>query len=167
MGGTPYVGMVLPVGFQFAPAGWLPCNGSLQPISQYEALYQLLGTTYGGDGQSTFGLPDLRGRTPLHFGGSYLQGLIGGVESVTLTTNQMPTHNHPVNVNSNSQSSGSANNTYVAAGPLAFLKNPTPNTTLAAASIQPTGNSQPHNNLQPYLTLNWIIAWAGIFPSQS
>jgi microcystin-dependent protein len=167
MGGNPYVGMVLPVGFTFAPNGWLSCDGSLQPISQYETLFALIGTTYGGDGQSTFGLPDLRGRTPLHFGGNYVQGQLGGLENVTLTINQMPIHNHQVNVNSNNQSSASANNAYVAAGPLAFLKNPNQNVTLAAASIQPQGGSTPHANLQPYLTLNWIIAWAGIFPSQT
>ncbi len=170
-GGDPFVGMLLAVGFNFAPPGWLLCNGSLYAISQYNVLFTLLGTTFGGDGINNFGVPDLRGRTPIHFGtdpsgNQYPMGQLGGAEQVTLNANQMPTHNHTVMANSNTQNTSSPNNNYLAAGQPAYKQNVTPSNTFAANSISNTGGSLPHNNLQPFLTINWLIAFSGVFPSQ-
>lgn len=166
-GSSPYVGMLLATGFSFAPLNWVPCDGRLLSIAQYDALFSLIGTTYGGNGQTTFGVPDLRGRTPLHTGSGYVLGQVGGVETVTLTTGTIPVHNHVVSVTSSSQTAAKPNNNYLAAGPQAYATGVNPNTTLASSSIAPAGGTQPHSNLQPYLTLNWIISLFGVYPSQS
>jgi microcystin-dependent protein len=169
MGGNPFIGMLLAAGFNFAPGGpipWALCAGQLLAIAQYNALYSLLGTTFGGDGVNTFGLPDLRGRTPIHFGNGYVMGEAGGSENVTLTTQTMPQHGHSVYACGNSQNNPSANNNYLAQGPQAYTSQFPTNSLLASSSITFDGGSQQHPNLQPYLTLNWIIALEGIYPSQ-
>lgn len=174
MGGNPFIGMLLAAGFNFAPQNtgpWALCAGQLLSVSEYNALYTLLGTTFGGDGVNTFGLPDLRGRTPIHFGtspaGTYVMGEMGGAENVTLTTNTMAQHGHSVYATANTQNSTSPNNTFLAQGFQCYTNQFPPNANLAAASITFDGGSQQHPNLQPFQTLNWIIALAGIYPSQN
>lgn len=166
-----YVGQLLLVPYNFAPEGWALCNGQLLPISQYDVLFQLIGTTYGGDGINTFALPDLRGRNPVGMGqgpgrSNYVLGQTAGVETVTLTVAQMPTHSHVSGCSANTQSSTLPNAAVLAAGPSAYTAT-APNAQLAPSSISSTGGSIPHNNLQPYLTMNWIISLFGIYPSQS
>jgi microcystin-dependent protein len=177
----PYVGQIMIIGCNFAPAGWMLCQGQLLPISEYETLFQLIGTTYGGDGQSTFGLPDLRGRVPLHMGtgnglSTYAIGQASGVESVTLNTQQIPNHNHgALAANSDGNANVPANNTVLANEGGAdkdkvftyapWDNDPANMTTLLPASVQPTGGNQPHENRQPLLVLNFIISLFGVFPS--
>ncbi len=169
---STYVGELRLVGFSFAPQGWQNCDGSILPIAQNDTLFTLIGTTYGGDGQSTFALPDLRGRAPIHMGpgpglSPQVIGSKGGVESVTITMNQYPAHTHSLLASSNA---GSSNN---ATG--AVLGNGQPIYSSAAPSVllnavvegNSGGGNQPHDNLQPFLTLNWIISLFGIFPSQT
>jgi microcystin-dependent protein len=159
-----------------APQGWFLCNGALQPISQYEVLYSLIGTAYGGDGQSTFGLPDLRGRVPVHQGqgtglSPYTLGQIGGTESITLTTDNMGPHSHvPVASGIAGTSADPTNNVTAAiTGDTFYDPNPLPSDAAAfpASCMGLTGGSQPHNNCAPTLTLQYCIAWAGIFPSRN
>ena len=165
---NPYVGQLLCVGFNFAPQGWALCNGALLPIAENEALFNLIGTTYGGDGQTTFGLPDLRGRIPLHMGGNYVTGVLGGVESVTVTTAQMPLHTHAWMTSAGAGTLNDPSNAVPASGQLLYKSNPTPNSNLSpAASTSSGGGGQPHDNMQPFLVLNWIISLYGIYPSQS
>jgi len=162
----PYVGEIRIFAGNFAPAGWMFCEGQLLPISENETLFQLIGTTYGGDGQSTFGLPDLHGRLPLHQGNGFILAETGGAEEITLTAQQVPAHAHallastgPGNLNSpagNLPGESAAVKIYVAEQPTASLST-------AAATV--TGGSQAHTNFQPYLCLNFIISLFGIFPS--
>jgi microcystin-dependent protein len=163
----PYVGEIRMFAGNFAPLGWLFCQGQLLAISQNETLFQLIGTTYGGDGESTFGLPDLRGRLPLHFNNSsYLLGQTGGVEEVTLTVQQIPVHNHPagcINTDGNSVSPiGGLPAVNTTALPYGAVP---PQIGMNATSIVPTGGSQPHTNFQPYLCVDFIISLFGIYPS--
>ena len=163
---TPFLGEIKIVSFNFAPKGWAFCNGQLLPINQNQALFSLLGTTYGGDGRTTFGLPDLRGRVPFHVGNGFTQGQRGGEEAHTLNLSELPAHTHfPMG------SSNSANAVSPASNVWASLSNggfsATPNTTLNPASITNTGGSQAHNNMSPYLALNFCIALQGIFPSRN
>ena len=168
-----YVGQLLCVGFNFAPVGWALCDGSLLSISQNEVLFNLIGTTYGGDGQSTFGLPDLRGRTPvgtgpLAGGSTYVIGQKGGAENVTLSLQQYPSHIHPLAATSNNGNSNNPGGNLLAAGQAIYSSNtPEPVFALnkAAVTLSP-GSGQPHSNLQPFLTCNWIISLYGIYPSQ-
>lgn len=163
----PYVGEIRMFAGNFAPAGWMFCEGQLLPISENETLFQLIGTTYGGDGQSTFALPDLRGRLPIHQGSGFILAETGGVEEVTLTTAQMPSHNHPLLATSDSASASGPGGNVLAvtnASKRVYSANLTP-VTMAAQSGGPTGGSQPHNNLQPYLCVDFIISLFGIFPS--
>ncbi|MDX6585414.1 MAG: hypothetical protein QOI10_4598 [Solirubrobacterales bacterium] len=152
----------------FAPAGWMFCEGQLLPISENETLFQLIGTTYGGDGQSTFGLPDLRGRLPLHMGNGFIQAETGGAETITLTTAQMAIHNHALlgaAVQGNqtpAQGALPANSVTITP----YLNNP-PDTAFNPQAISPAGGSQPHENFQPYLCVDFIISLFGIFPSQT
>ena len=168
----PYVGEIRLFAGTFNPAGWAMCNGQLLPISENETLFQLIGTTYGGDGQSTFALPNLQSRIPLHIGTgagvTYILGETGGVETVTLTTQQIPIHTHPLLV---SQDPGTGTNP---AGAVAGALSPVsiykanlaaPNIPMNAQSITPIGGSQPHENMQPFLCINYIISLFGIFPS--
>ncbi len=164
----PYVGEIRIFGGNFAPAGWMFCEGQILPISEYETLFNLIGTTYGGDGQETFALPDMRGRVPIHQGGGFTLAETGGVETVTLTANQIPAHNHAVSASSDSGNSSSSGS-YLAAGQekLVFGIETTPAILSAAQTIGTTGGSQPHDNFMPYLCLDYIISLFGIFPSQT
>lgn len=165
--GNPYVGEVRLVGFNFAPYGWQLCAGQLLPISQNEALFNLIGTTYGGDGINTFGLPDLRSRIPIHQGPGYVMGQAGGAENVTIAASTYPTHTHTLqestsNANAVANPSGNA-----VGGSLQLYSNQATTAAMSNSmvSVAPGGN-QPHNNIQPYQTLNWIISLFGVFPTQ-
>ena len=162
----PYVGELRIFAGNFAPSGWMFCEGQLLPISENETLFQLIGTTYGGDGQSTFALPDLRGRLPLHQGNNYILAETGGAEEVTLTVNQIPSHTHPLTGSSGNGSQANPNNNVLASSTLVKLySGEAADTAMAATAITPVGGSQPHTNFQPYLCLNYIISLFGIFPS--
>ena len=164
----PYVGEIRIFAGNFAPAGWMFCEGQLLPISENETLFQLIGTTYGGDGQSTFALPDLRGRIPIHQGNGFILAENGGVESVTLTVSQIPAHTHPLLGSANNATTTSPTNNVPATMPevttFAYGTDAPP-TTLSPQSQAPDGGSQPHDNFQPYLCVNYIISLFGIFPS--
>lgn len=162
----PYVGEIRMFAGNFAPAGWMFCEGQLLPISENETLFQLIGTTYGGDGESTFGLPDLRGRIPIHQGNGFILAETGGAEEITLTVNQIPAHAHPLLC-----SSATATGTLPVPGQVmaaalqdAYVEDLTP-VSLNPAAIGLVGGSQPHTNFQPYLCVNFIISLFGIFPS--
>ncbi|SEC28546.1 Microcystin-dependent protein [Rhizobiales bacterium GAS188] len=169
---APYVGEIRMFGGNFSPAGWMFCDGAQVPISNFETLFQLIGTTYGGDGQTTFNLPDLRGRVPVHMGNlsgtSFLIGELAGVETVTLNTNQIPTHSHALIAATGTSLASPVGNfpgpASSTSGGVAYGPGPI-NTTLAPSTIMPTGGSQPHDNRQPYLGINFIISLFGIFPS--
>ena len=164
----PYVGEIRMFAGNFAPAGWMFCEGQLLPISEYETLFNLIGTTYGGDGQSTFALPDLRGRVPLHFGNGFTLAETGGVEEVTLTVSQIPAHSHALlaTLNACDQVNPVGNvAAFNAAVDLYIESDPTANA--GASTIGSTGGSQPHTNFQPYLCVDFIISLFGIFPSQT
>jgi microcystin-dependent protein len=178
---SPYVGEIRLCGFNFAPENWAFCNGQLLAISSYEALFTLIGTTYGGDGQRTFALPNLQGRVPIHWGtgaglSTYVIGQTGGSETVSLNVSQLPQHNHAANastafgtVNSPSNANVGATNsgspTAPVAGNMDFVSTQ-PNATLANTAVSMAGSNQPHNNIQPSLVVNFIISLFGIFPSQ-
>jgi microcystin-dependent protein len=150
----------------FAPAGWMFCEGQLLPISENETLFQLIGTTYGGDGESTFALPDLRGRIPIHQGNGFILAETGGAEEITLTINQMPAHNHPMLANPQTATETTPSTNAVPAQPSALIyNNLTPLTNMNPGVISPVGGSQPHTNFQPYLCVDFIISLFGIFPS--
>jgi microcystin-dependent protein len=166
-----YIGQVLLVGFNFVPVGWARCDGSLLPISEYDVLFNLIGTTYGGDGVQTFALPDLRGRTPISSGqgpglSPYSIGQHGGTEQVTLTVPNYPAHNHLLLGTSNDGGSQTPAQSFLASGKNIYnVESPIEGMNPAMCGPSP-GNSQPHDNLQPYLVCNWIISLFGIFPSQ-
>jgi microcystin-dependent protein len=163
----PFVGLLSLVGFNFAPVNWAPCDGRLVAISENDTLFNLIGTTFGGDGQSTFALPDLRGRVTIHQGSGYVMGQRGGVESVTLNTNQLPSHNHGLMANSQAANGNNpVNSLFAATGQNKLYTNQTPATGLNGGMISLVGGSQPHSNMQPFLACNWIIALYGIYPSQ-
>ena len=164
--GQPYVGEIRIFGGNFAPANWMFCEGQLLPISEYETLFNLIGTYYGGDGQSTFGLPDLRGRLPIHMGNGFILSQTGGVEAVTLTANTIPAHNHTVTASSSPSYTAVPIGNYLASGPDIYDQGK-PGTALMAGPISSAGGSQPHSNFQPYLCLDFIISLFGIYPSQS
>ena len=163
----PYVGEIRMFAGNFAPAGWMFCEGQLLPISEYETLFNLIGTTYGGDGQSTFALPDLRGRLPLHQGNGFVLSQTGGVETVTLTTAQIPAHTHTVLATTNANTAAQPSGNFLAQGPDIYEQNKPGNAVMAANSISSAGGSQPHDNFQPYLCVDFIISLFGVFPSQS
>jgi microcystin-dependent protein len=172
---NPYLGEVRMFGGNFAPQGWALCNGQILPISQNAALFSLLGTQYGGDGRSTFALPDLQGRVPISFGtgpgGAVVIGEEDGAETVTLTPAQAPAHSHEWAVMGGAGTADKEKlpNGYLANGPLAVYDNTNPATTVALASstISTVGGSQPHENMAPFVVLNFIIALTGIFPSRN
>jgi len=162
----PFFGEVKIVSFNFPPKGWAFCNGQLLPINQNQALFSILGTTYGGDGRVTFGLPNLQGRTPVHVGDGIILGELGGETAHTLNISELPAHNHvPVGSTTTPPTSPSAAGNLWS--PITSLYNSTANTAMNPACILPTGGSQPHENMSPYLVLNFIIALQGIFPSQN
>jgi microcystin-dependent protein len=162
----PYVGEIRIFAGNFAPTGWMFCEGQLLPISENETLFQLIGTTYGGDGQSTFALPDLRGRIPLHQGNGFILAETGGAEEITLTVQQIPAHSHPMVASTNNATAASAGGNVLAQTPsyTPYIALP-PNSPLNAQSVSPVGGSQPHTNFQPYVCINYIISLFGIFPS--
>ena len=164
----PYVGEIRMFGGNFAPAGWMFCEGQLLPISEYETLFNLIGTTYGGDGQSTFALPDLRGRLPMHFGNGFTLAETGGVETVTLTVSQIPAHTHAFLATSSFGTQSSPGGNVLAQTQAIKLYDSTaPTTAMASGAVSSTGGSQPHDNFQPYLCVDFIISLFGIFPSQT
>lgn len=175
-----YIGSIILFAGNFAPRGWAYCQGQILPIAQNTALFSLLGTTYGGNGQTTFGLPDLRSRVPVGQGqgtglSAWQLGEMNGTESVTLLSTQMPAHNHNVQVSVGEADTATANNNYLAMANGAFgtdqitvnTYNGTPSATLGVNSISVAGGNQPHTNIQPSLGLNYIICLEGIFPSRN
>jgi len=163
----PYVGEIRMFGGNFAPAGWMFCEGQLLPISENETLFNLIGTTYGGDGQSTFALPDLRGRLPLHWGNGFVLAETGGAEEITLTVSQIPVHTHTLLASTDPASTANVQGNVLAnpASATPYSIN-SANIQLNAQSITPVGGSQPHTNFQPYLCIDFIISLFGIFPTQ-
>jgi microcystin-dependent protein len=168
----PYIGEIRMFAGNFNPAGWEFCNGQLLPIAENEALFNLIGTTYGGDGQENFALPNLQSRVPIHMGSnagtSYQLAEMGGVESVTLTTQQIPIHNHAFLA-----STGPGNNNLPSGNVVAesasvkiYIED-TPTAAMNSSAIGPAGGSQPHDNMQPFLCINYIISLFGIFPTQN
>ncbi len=164
----PFLGEIKIISWNYAPKGWAFCNGQQLPINQNQALFSLLGTMYGGNGQTTFALPDFRGKLPIHVGAGFTQGQVGGEYAHTLTMSEMPQHLHFMNATNNDGSSPNPGNTVILSKAVANAYGPA--TSLVAmnpASITNTGGSQPHTNTQPYLVLNFIIALQGIFPSRN
>lgn len=164
--GQPFVGEIRMVGFSFNPANWDFCQGQLIAISQNEALFNLIGTTYGGDGQNTFALPNLQCRVPIHQGNGLVIGESGGTETVTLTTNQIPAHSHNLQAAASAGTEASPANAVWAESALEQFSTISPAGTMGATLAQ-TGGSQPHNNIPPFLAINYIISLFGIFPSQN
>lgn len=178
----PFLGEIKIISWNFPPKGWAFCNGSLLPINQYQALFSILGTTYGGDGRQNFGLPDLQGRTPFHFGNGIVLGEKGGEQMHTLNIQELPTHTHPM---SGDGQTAATSNTDTPDGGKVFgqsegvggaqvqpfganvYSSGNPNTPLAPGCVGPIGGSQPHQNMSPYLVLQFVIALQGIFPSRN
>jgi microcystin-dependent protein len=163
---SPFIGEIRMFGGNFAPAGWAFCNGALMAIDQNDALFNLIGTTYGGDGQTTFALPDLQSRIPVHVGPGFALGQTGGVETVTLTTAQIPVHSHVPQGNSGAGTQSSAANGMWAQSTLNQFSSAPPTVSMAPAAHGPSGGSQPHDNMMPFLAVNFILSLFGIFPSQ-
>lgn len=163
----PYVGEIRMFAGNFQPAGWMFCDGRLLPISEYETLFQLIGTTYGGDGQSTFALPDLSGRLPIHQGNGFILAETGGAEEITLTSNQVPNHPHPMQASTNNAATANAQGNVLAVTPsyTPYVSGVPLNAPLNPNSVSFVGGNQPHTNYQPYLCVNFIISLFGIFPS--
>lgn len=164
----PYIGEIRMFGGNFAPQGWMFCSGQLVPISEYEALFTLVGTTYGGDGQTNFALPDLRSRVPVHFGNGFILGQAGGSETVTLLGSQIPSHSHVPQANSGNGTTTDPTNNFWAAQPALMQYSPaaSENVSLPATAIGSSGGNQPHDNMIPFLGIDYIIATEGIYPSQ-
>jgi microcystin-dependent protein len=165
---NPYIGEIRIFAGNFAPAGWAFCDGALMPISENDALFNLIGTTYGGDGQSTFALPNLQSRTPVHVGPGFVQAQSGGAETVTLTVSQIPAHSHVPQASSGAGTQSSPSGNVWADSPLGQFDNsspPVPDATMAAAAMSQAGGSQPHDNMVPFLAINFIFSLFGIFPS--
>jgi microcystin-dependent protein len=168
--GTPFLSEIKIMSFNFAPKGWALCNGQTLPINQNQALFSLLGTMYGGNGQTTFGLPNLQGEVPIHIGSNFsIQGQTGGEQAHTLTQSEMPTHVHSLNGSTTTATTVSPDtNTVLSVSSPQFLYAAAANlVAMAPSSIGNTGGSQPHNNMQPYLVLNFCIALQGAFPSRN
>src|SRR3982751_38717 len=162
----PYVGEIRMFAGNFAPAGWMFCEGQLLPIDENEVLFQLIGTTYGGDGQSTFALPDLRGRVPVHWGNGVNLAESAGVEEVTLTGQQIPVHTHPFLASGGQGSDAVPTGNVMAGSPnLSMFREATPGAGMSPLAVGSVGGSQPHTNFQPYLCVDFIISLFGIFPS--
>lgn len=162
----PYIGEIRMFAGNFAPVGWMFCEGQLIPISENETLFQLIGTTYGGDGESTFALPDLRGRLPIHQGNNYILAETGGAEEITLTVNQIPTHTHPFLASTNTAGGLNPENSVIGqSDSVTLFRAAAPTTNLATQAASNVGGNQPHTNFQPYLCVNFIISLFGLFPS--
>jgi microcystin-dependent protein len=171
--GTPFVGEIRMAGFNFAPVGWAFCNGQLMPIAENETLFNLIGTTYGGDGQSTFALPDLQGRFAVHQGSdggtNRIQGEKDGTETVTLTSSQVPVHTHTAICSAGGGNAASPVNAFWCTDPQGNTAayNEAGGSSMATGALSSAGSGLPHDNRQPYLCVNYIISLFGIFPSQS
>lgn len=169
----PFLAEIRMMGFNFPPRGWAQCDGQLLPINQNQALYSLLGTTYGGDGRITFALPDFRGRTPIHFGDGFTQGAKGGEEQHVLSAQEMPTHSHALKAKdsaptTNGNAAGATlSQTVAGRRPLVPFGPADSLTALAQGTISNTGVNQGHDNMQPFLTINFVIALQGVFPSRN
>lgn len=163
----PFLSEIKIVSFNFPPKGWALCNGQLLPINQNQALFALLGTTYGGNGQTTFALPNLRGRVPIHFGAAHDLGEAAGSTSVTVNVQQLPTHTHIVTGTSVTSTQPVPAGNLLANATAEAYGSPTSLTALGPTTVTSVGGSQPHNNMMPYLALNFIIALQGIFPSRN
>lgn len=164
----PYVGEIRIFAGNFAPAGWMSCEGQILPISENDTLFNLIGTTYGGDGESTFALPDFRGRFPIHQGNGYVVGEMGGAETVTLTTQQIPAHSHAPLATTAAGTSASSANAIAAAWPdTPYSTDPTGSQVLHPGALAQTGGSQPHDNMPPYVAVGMIISLFGIYPSMA
>jgi microcystin-dependent protein len=162
----PYIGEIRMFGGNFAPVGWLLCQGQLLPIDQFDALYALIGTIYGGDGQSNFALPNLQSRMPMHVGSGFPLGQTGGTETVTLTTQQLPVHTHAP-VAASVQTDPSPSNNFWAGFTNPRYSSQPPSAPMASGALSPAGSSQPHENMSPYQVINFIIATEGIYPPQN
>ena len=169
--GTPFLGELRLMSFNFPPKSWAMCNGQFLPINQNQPLFALLGTMYGGNGQTTFALPDLRGRVPIHIGSGFIQGQAGGQAAHTVTQSEMPAHSHFMNVSNadpDPVNGALPTNSFFSKAPnLAYSQQTDQLTTWIPATITNVGGSQPHENRQPYTVLNWCIALQGIFPSRN
>ena len=164
----PFIGEIRMFAGNFAPVGWAFCNGALIPISENDALFNLIGTTYGGDGQNTFALPNLQSRVPVHVGPGFALGQSGGAETVTLTVSQIPGHSHLLQASdANGDMPGPANNVPAAAATFDPYESASPTVNMAVDMLGSAGGSQPHDNMLPYLVVNFIISLFGVFPSQS
>ena len=163
---SPFIGEIRMFAGNFAPQGWSFCDGSLIPISENDALFNLIGTTYGGDGQSTFALPDLRSRVPVHAGPGFILGQTGGEETVTLTVQQIPAHIHVPRARSTAGNQASPAGGVWAASSLNQYTANTPSSSMDAAALGSAGGSQPHDNMVPFLVVNFILSLFGVFPSQ-
>jgi microcystin-dependent protein len=165
---NPYVGEIRMFGGNFAPAGWMFCQGQLLAIAENDILFNLIGTTYGGDGQETFALPDLQGRTPMHVGNGHVLSEKAGVEQVTLTAPQMPIHSHPMVVSKDQGTQSAPAGKTMGSNQSVLMFRPGPGgQTFDPATVSVTGGSQPHDNMQPYLVVSYIISLFGIFPTQN
>ena len=166
--GQPFVGEIRMFGGNFAPVGWMLCQGQQLAISENDVLFQLIGTTYGGDGQSTFNLPNLQGRLPMHQGSNFIMGQMAGAETVTLTTQQLPIHSHPMAASLNNAASSTVTGNVVGqVGATQIYREVPAASPMASQACTPTGGSQPHDNMQPFLCINFIISLFGVFPSQT
>lgn len=165
--GTPFLGEIKLISWNYPPKGWAFCNGQFMQINQNQALFALFGTMYGGNGQTTFALPDLRGRAAMHRGAGFIQGQVGGEEAHTLTQSEMPAHTHAFMASGAPGNTQSPANNFLARNQNNVYGNPGNLTTLKPITITNTGGSQPHTNMQPYLTINFIVALIGVFPSRN
>jgi microcystin-dependent protein len=163
----PFLSEIKVVSFNFPPKGWAFCNGQFLPINQNQALFALLGTVYGGNGQTTFALPNLRGRVPVHMGNGHALGEAAGSTAVTVNIQQLPTHTHQMNASTTNGDVPVTTNNVLAATPAKIYGPPVSLTTLNPVNVSSVGGSQAHTNMMPYLVLNFIIALHGIFPSQN
>jgi microcystin-dependent protein len=165
---SPFIGEIRMFAGNFAPAGWSFCNGAIIPIDQNDALFNLIGTTYGGDGQTTFALPDLQSRVPVHVGPGFALAQAGGAETVTLTTSQIPAHPHVPQCNSGTgNQQGPGNGVWASPTTGAIYSSTAPSLAMDPAAVGATGGSQPHDNMIPFLVINFILSLFGIFPSQT
>ena len=163
----PFLAEIKIIGFNFAPRGWAFCDGQILPINQNQSLYSLLGTTYGGDGRTTFALPDLRSRTPVHKGEGFALGEKGGEETVTLTVSEMPEHSHFVTGSVTEANQRSPDQAVLAKSPMVYAERVSGSVALRSGTVLNVGGSQAHNNMQPYQTLAFCIAIQGLFPSRN
>jgi microcystin-dependent protein len=164
---TPFLGEIKIIAWNYPAKGWAFCNGQFLPINQNQALFSLLGTMYGGNGQTTFALPDFRGRTPIHVGSGFTQGQAGGQEFHTVTQSEMPAHVHFLNVTNNTATATAPDNTVVVSATPSNAFGAATNLVAMAPTVGNVGGSQPHENRQPLLVLNFMIALQGIFPSRN